>query len=100
MALKQEIKIEIIEIVAGKFETGHGGFEDFNEFKRECPGFGKKDWEYYCELVDLGPAGFYEEFKDVYDFDPMFVEEYGEIDIEDDDDMSELPWDYGKHFDD
>ena len=78
------MKREIMEVVAGKFETGHGGFEDYNEFKREYPDFGMEGWEYYCELVNLGPAGFYEEFKDDYDFDPMFVQEYGYEDCDED----------------
>lgn len=36
----------------------------------------------------MGPVGFYEEFKDVYDFDPMFVEEYGHY-YDDDEDEEE-----------
>lgn len=67
----------IRDMVAMSFETGHGRFEDFREFKRECPEFGKDAWEYYNELVNMGPAGFYEEFKDDYDFDPDFIAEYG-----------------------
>lgn len=51
------------------FETGHrfekNDFENKNEFNK------------YLELMDLGPAGFYEEYKDVLDFDPGFVSEYG-----------------------
>lgn len=78
MKLNQEQKREIMEVVAMSFETGHRSFEDYHDFKREYPKLGKAGWEYYCELVNLGPAGFYEEFKDVYDFDPMFVEEYGD----------------------
>lgn len=75
--LRDNIKQELIEVVAMSFETGHFSFDDYADFKREYPSAGKEAWEYYCELVQLGPVGFYEEFKDVYDFDPMFVEEYG-----------------------
>jgi hypothetical protein len=123
MKLKENVKREIIEIVATSFETGH--FSDFDQLEmsvvlvQEYPKASKEElWkllaaakEYYDELVNLGPAGFYEEFKCVYDFDPMFAQEYGyeEDYYEDDDedegivndaDRSELPWDYGKHFDD
>lgn len=85
MKLNQEQKNEIINVVAMGFETGHSFFEDKREFNRECPNL-KGGWEYYCELVNLGPAGFYEEFKDVYTFDPMFIEEYGFYDDEEEED--------------
>lgn len=77
MELNKELKQEIVEVVAMSFETGHFSFDGFEDFKREYPESSKKAWEYYCELVNLGPAGFYEEFKDAYDFDPMFVKECG-----------------------
>jgi len=38
--------------------------------------------DYYMELLDYGPAGFYEEFKDELDFDPDFIAEYGDEDDE------------------
>ena len=72
--LRDDVKQELIEVVAMSFETGHFSFEDYTDFKREYPNLGKEAWEYYCELVQMGPVGFYEEFKDVYDFDPMFVD--------------------------
>ena len=75
--LRDDVKQELIEVVAMSFETGHFSFEDYADFKREYPNLGKEAWEYYCELAQMGPVGFYEEFKDVYDFDRMFVEEYG-----------------------
>lgn len=77
MKLTQDQKQEIIEVVAMSFETGHFSFDSFEDFKREYPDFAETGWDYYCELVNFGPVGFYEEFKDIYDFDPMFVEEYG-----------------------
>lgn len=121
MALKEALKNEIIEIVAMSFETGH--FSELDELElagsvvEHYPELNLNDQkqvyeqarEYYLELVNYGPVGFYEEFKDVYDFDPMFVEEYGHYyddeDDEDEDDefdpdgRDEMPWDYGKHFD-
>lgn len=86
--LRDDVKQELIEVVAMSFETGHFSFEDYSDFKREYPNLGKEAWEYYCELVQMGPVGFYEEFKDVYDFDPMFVEEYGHY-YDDDEDEEE-----------
>ena len=70
-------KRELMEVVAMSFEVGHFSFETEEDFKREYPNLGKEGWQYYCELVCKGPVGFYEEFKDEYDFDPMFVAEYG-----------------------
>jgi hypothetical protein len=79
--LNEEQKRDIMEVVAMSFETGHFSFETKEDFKREYEGLASEvmdtAWEYYLELVNLGPVGFYEEFKDEYDFDPMFVEEYG-----------------------
>lgn len=83
--LRDDVKQELIEVVAMSFETGHFSFEDYSDFKREYPNLGKEAWEYYCELVQMGPVGFYEEFKDVYNFDPMFVEEYGHYYNDDED---------------
>lgn len=88
MKLNDEQKQELMEVVAMSFETGHFSFETYEDFKREYLNLGKDGWEYYLELVNMGPVGFYEEFKDVYDFDPMFVEEYGHYyddEAEDDD---------------
>ena len=76
MKINDNIKQELRDVVAASFETGHFSFETYQDFRREYPIFGKEAWEYYCELVNLGPAGFYEEFKDEYDFDPMFIQEY------------------------
>ena len=82
MKLNIEQKNELRDVVAMSFETGHFSFDNYEDFKREYSDYGKEGWEYYCELVNLGPAGFYEEFKDDYDFDPMFVQEYGDPDYE------------------
>lgn len=77
--LTDEEKNELINIVAMSFETGHFSFDNFEDFKNECSHMTNLEaaWAYYNELVNMGPAGFYEEFKDVYDFDDMFVSEYG-----------------------
>ena len=88
MELNQELKNDIIEIAAISFETGHFGFDSFElsamlvekypeASKKENEELLKSVCQYYDELINLGPVGFYEEFKDVYDFDPMFVAEYG-----------------------
>lgn len=87
--LAQNIKNEIAEIVKVSFETGH--FSKFDELEiaasiiEHYPELDlnsqkrvyEQACEYYLELANYGPVGFYEEFKDVFDFDPMFVEEYG-----------------------
>ena len=87
MKLTIEQKNEIRDVVAMSFETGHFSFETKHDFKRDFEGIQSEvvdaAWEYYCELVNLGPVGFYEEFKDDYDFDPDFVSEYGCYDDED-----------------
>lgn len=90
------MKREIMEVVAMSFETGHFSFDSFEDFKREYPDFGKEGWEYCCELVNLGPVGFYEEFKEDYDFDPMFVSEYGHYYDDDEDDEE---YKFVVHFD-
>lgn len=81
--LTPQQKDEIMCCVAVSFETGHQAFEDFRDFKREYPELSSDVlqmlWAYYNDLVAMGPAGFYEQFKDVYDFDPMFVAEYGDM---------------------
>lgn len=41
--------------------------------------------DYYQELADMGPAGFYEEFQDEFDWDPDFVAQYGDNFEEEDD---------------
>lgn len=82
VTLTPQQKDEIMCCVAVSFETGHQAFEDFRSFKREYPDLNSATlqmlWAYYNDLVAMGPAGFYEQFKDVYDFDPMFVQEYGD----------------------
>lgn len=96
MELNKEVKQEIMVIVAESFETGHFCELDAFDMASVLLEFYPEDTsneefdklivqavEYYRELVNLGPVGFYEEFKDKYDFDPMFVEEYGYEDEKD-----------------
>lgn len=72
----------IIDAVKGEFETGHGYMEDKDEFEEMI---GRKLTQskyeelkdFYSELQDLGPEGFYEEYRDKLEFDPDFVSEYG-----------------------
>ena len=50
--------------------------------------------EFYSELQDLGPAGFYEEYKDKLEFDTDFVREYGyNEDDESEDDIEPIEYD-------
>lgn len=85
--LATDIVEEIRGYVADCFECGHFGIETYEDFKREYSEYNKDAWEYYNELVQMGPEGFYEEFKDEYDFDPDFIAEYG---LEDNEDSSDF----------
>lgn len=72
----------IIDAVKGEFETGHGYVEDKDEFeemigRRLTQSKYEELKDFYNELQDLGPEGFYEEYKDKLEFDPDFVSEYG-----------------------
>ena len=71
------------------FESGHGYIEDYEEFKQCCRDEGirpsKTLYSEYLELIELGPCGFYESYKDELDFDPFFIQEYGEEDEENED---------------
>lgn len=86
MELNKEQKQNIIEVVATSLETGHFPFDNKEDFEKDFEGIRSEvvdaAWTYYCELVNKGPVGFYEEFKDKYDFDPMFISEYGDADYE------------------
>jgi hypothetical protein len=95
MKLCEKAKHEIMVIVAESFEESFetGQFYELNDFDMayvllkfypedtnddEFDELIAQAVEYYGELVNLGPAGFYEEFKDEYDFDPMFITEFGD----------------------
>lgn len=77
-----ELQKDLIkEIALADFECGHFTTEEF--FLEDCEGdFEGAEQEaanYYRELVEMGPAGFYEEFADELDFSDDFVAEYGEL---------------------
>lgn len=83
----------ILDVVKGKYETSHGYLEDKGDYE-EALGRRLTDAKYeqleefYDDLMDLGPEGFYEEYKDILDFDPDFIAEYGYS--EDDEEEDEL----------
>lgn len=90
----------IIDAVKGEFETGHGYMEDKDEFeemigRRLTRSKYEELKDFYSELQDLGPEGFYEEYKDKLEFDPDFVEEYGHSEDDEYDDL-ELDEDMNK----
>lgn len=86
----------IKEIALADFESGH--FTDMNFFiedeEGDFTGVETAAADYYAELINMGPGGFYEEFRDELDFDPDFVAEYGD---EDDNDWNDH-WD--QYYDD
>lgn len=99
MKLEQNIKNEIVEIVQTSFESGHFLFDEMEmaytlaetypeKSNEELKELLKLCIEYHTELRNLGPVGFYEEFKDTLEFDPMFVAEYGHY-YDDDDEEDE-----------
>ena len=86
-SISEDDKNVILDAVKGEFETGHGYLEDKRDFeemldRRLSDKKFDELFEYYSELQDLGPSGFYEEYKDVLDFDPDFISEYGDTDGE------------------
>ena len=82
-SINEEAKAEIADIVAMEFESGHITFDNFEDFKLnpDMLDTSKEAWEYYLELRNLGPVGFYEVYKDVFDFSPDFVAEYGSDEV-------------------
>ena len=82
MALNKEQQAYILDAVKLGFEYGLENDED--KFKRELQEEGslfegqvEEAAEWYSELVNYGPAGFYEEYPDL-DWDEDFISEYGE----------------------
>ena len=82
----KEMRDFVLELVQSEYETGHILAEDRAEFNELCREEGyratKAMYDLYEECHNLGPAGFYAEYKDELDFDPMFVSEYGDEDDE------------------
>lgn len=80
-----EMRDFVLELVQSEYETGHILAEDRNEFNELCRDEGyratKAMYDLYEECHNLGPAGFYEEYRDELDFDPSFVAEYGDEDV-------------------
>lgn len=79
----------IIDAVQGIFETGHGYIEDKQEMEETVdhkltPSSYSRLYDFYQNLLDLGPAGFYEEYKDKLNFSADFVAEYGYEEDEED----------------
>ncbi len=74
-----------LEVAKMYFETGHGPTDDAEEYF-ETP----EEYEEYLQYIEMGPAGFYEAFKDDLDFDDMFVQEYGDSDEDDEESLSEI----------
>lgn len=68
----------IKEIALADFECGHFTDVDFfiDDEEDDFTGVEQAAADYYTELINMGPAGFYEEFRDELDFDPDFVAEY------------------------
>ena len=77
---KEATRDIILEIVQGEFETGQRLADSQEDFFKLLKDDGirpsTKMWDFYNECHDLGPSGFYAEYKDVLNFDPMFVSEY------------------------
>lgn len=75
----------ILDIVQLGYETGHQIFNSYEDFieDEEVQDIDDKEaaWDFYCELIDMGPAGFYEKYKDELDFSEDFINEYGNDDI-------------------
>ena len=97
-SISEDDKNVILDAVNGEFVTGHGYLEDKRDFeemldRRLSDKKFDELFEYYSELQDLGPSGFYEEYKDVLDFDPDFISEYGDTDGEE-----ERFFDSGREF--
>ena len=96
--ISEKDKDIIIDVVKGEFETGHGYIEDKDEFEEVLGRTLTIDEyenlkEFYSELQDLGPVGFYEEYKDKLEFDTDFVREYGyNEDDESEDDIEPIEY--------
>ena len=61
---------DVLDMALMSYESGHN-FErsDFSSDER---------YQEYVELMEMGPAGFYDEYKDELDFSDDFVSEFGD----------------------
>ena len=70
----------ILNIVKMGYETGYQIFDSYEDFieDEEVQDIDDKEaaWDFYCNLIDMGPAGFYEEYKDELDFNEDFINKY------------------------
>lgn len=89
-ALTDTQKDLIKEIALADFECGQFTTADFfiDDEEGDFTGVEQAAADYYQELVDMGPAGFYEEFASELDFDPDFAAEYGDFEEDDLDESS------------
>ena len=89
-----EMRSYVLDLVLSEFETGHILCDDYNEFKELIKEDGyrpsKEMYRLYCECHELGPVGFYEEYRDELSFSDDFIREYGFEFEEEDDEDSEL----------
>lgn len=78
--LTENQKDLIKEIALMDFECGHFTTAEFfvEDEEGDFTGVEQEAANYYQDLIDLGPAGFYEEFAGELDFGPDFVAEYGD----------------------
>lgn len=77
-----EMRSYVLDLVLSEFETGHILCDDYNEFKELIKEDGyrpsKEMYRLYCECHELGPVGFYEEYRDELSFSDDFIREYGQ----------------------
>lgn len=84
---RSDIEKEIIDCVGMGFETSRVVYDKFSEFEKELgpgieeindPDLSVEDaWNFYNELINMGPSGFYNEYVDKYDFSEDFIAKYG-----------------------
>ena len=99
--LTMEQKRIIEKMVKEDFECGlpEDDFDELKSLMKEDPDLcsvAKKAAEYYFDLIDYGPAGFYEAFHDDFDdWDDGFVAEYSDLDedFSDDDEYEDEDYD-------
>lgn len=90
----------IKDMVQADFESGHPmDYENALASMEEDEDLGpvaESAANYYMELVQMGPAGFYKEFKDELAFDPDFVAEYGDPEEDDWNEEDDPLYGYGE----
>lgn len=90
-------KEEIEQLVLNGFETGHMPYKNLDDFEQDFPyedyGYGHviDAYNYYEEMVNMGPAGFYEEYSDKLDFSDSYKAEYGRDELDENKKLTESP---------